>query len=113
MGGLSLTTFRKAISTATLHARHNHECHAYCSSSLNRYLGLYFLSLHLLGGLGEVGEGLTALELGVLNDTWTYMLVLRLIRTGKKRSIPASASEEKLAVHWTKVLFSFSPEVTA
>lgn len=39
MGGLSLTTFRKAISTATLHARHNHECHAYCSSSCsNRYL---------------------------------------------------------------------------
>lgn len=71
------------------------------------------LSLHLLGSLGEVGEGLTALELGVLNNTWTCMLVLRLIRTGKKRGIPASASEEKLAVHWTKVLFSFSPEVTA
>lgn len=71
------------------------------------------LSLHLLGGLGEVGEGLTALELGVLNDTWRRMLVLELITTDKKQSIPASASDEKLAVHWTKVLFSFSPEVTA
>lgn len=28
-------------------------------------------SLQLLSGLGEVGEGLTALELGVLDDTCT------------------------------------------
>lgn len=61
--------------------------------------GLCSLPLHLLGGLGEVGESLTALELGVLNDTWRRMLVLRLMRTNKKQDIPASASEEKLAVH--------------
>jgi hypothetical protein len=84
------------------------------SSFLRRIVcGLCSLSLHLLGGLGEVGEGLTALELGVLNDTWRHMLVLKLTTIDKKQSIPASASDEKLAVHWTKVLFSFSPEVTA
>lgn len=70
------------------------------------------LPLHLLGGLGEVGESLTALELGVLDDTWGVMLVADLIDK-RKQDIPASASEEKLPVHWTKVLFSFSPEVTA
>lgn len=69
VGGLSLTPVRKQISTATLHARHNHECHAgYPLLSQTNSLSL---SLHLLGGLGEVGESLTALELGVLNNTWT------------------------------------------
>ena len=101
MGGASVTTLRKAtlnrylsmlviimnvMATVRLPVRQTNSCKT------------LFLSLHLLGGLGEVGESLTALELGVLDDTCTCTLALGL-GPEDEQNIPASASDEKLAVH--------------
>lgn len=74
-------------------------------------------NLLLGGGLGEVGEGLTALELGVLDDTWrTHVVSIScqsFVVFEKFHDLPASASLEKLPVYSTKVEPSRSPLVTA
>lgn len=50
------------ITTSLLQNYGSRNHHADCSPLLN--------SSKLLGGLGEVGESVTTLELAVLNDTW-------------------------------------------
>lgn len=74
----------------------------------------------LLGGsLGEVGEGLAALELGVLDHTCeelvsTFVCKRRQLDGGEDSlDLPASASLEKLPVYSTKVEPSRSPLVMA
>lgn len=80
------------------------------------FFRIFFSSIHdsdygidnllLGGGLGEVGEGLTALELGVLDDTCvedvvSARLYFSIEGTEGNRNLPASASLEKLPVYST------------